>query len=60
MVRFSVQGDCVNNAGCANKPGVTLSGLYCTEAYLDEDSKDLRCCVTAIFDMFDLEQGADL
>ena len=40
--------------------GSHYPGSTCTEAYLDEDSKDLRCCVTAIFDMFDLEQGADL
>ena len=27
MVRFCVKGDCLNNVGCANKPGVTLSHL---------------------------------
>ena len=29
MVWFCVQGDCANNVGCPNKPGVTLSGFFC-------------------------------
>ena len=33
----TVQGDCANNIGCANKPGVTLFGFNSTQFYLVVD-----------------------